>query len=157
SGLREALGVGPDCPLTLAADRLPALEPPVDRAQVLAAALARRGEVIQAATAVQVTCLEIDAQESSHHRQLNTFAAGSDIHVSPDDLINAGVLASQLRGQANQAYYQVLQALAALERVTAGGFHAGFEAAAPAADNNARETNGAKGKDVNGKEGPNGM
>jgi outer membrane protein TolC len=255
SGLREAMGVGPDCPLVLAGDRLPEVNPTVDRAAAVAAALARRGEVVQAALAAQVTCLEVGAQDSTHHRQVNTFAAGSDIHanplpaghrgetyqpgavglemptllagsredrvaqarsyhvralavaekarglialeadqaflrwqeasrrvgpardaaerseklyaglrelfdprqpgVAPDDLMNARVLASQVRVEANQDYYRLLQALAGLERATAGGFCAGFEAAgAPAPETNGKAP---EGTDAQGKEGPNGM
>jgi outer membrane protein TolC len=236
SGLREAMGVGPDCPIALAADGLPDVNPPVDRQQVIALAVARRGEVAQAATAVEVTCLEIDAQAANRHgRRVNTFAAGSDIHANVlpagehgtaaykpgavalemptliagsrddrveqarayharaqavaekarglvaleaeqaylhwleaarkaptarkaaddarrlsdalrkeyeprnprtrmEDLLNAGVVASQLRVQANEARYQLLRALASLERATGGGFCAGLDVpTAPAA------------------------
>ena len=51
--------------------------------------------------------------------------------VSIDELLNAGVLASQLRVQANQAQYQLLLALAQLERVTGGAFCAGLEVQTP--------------------------
>jgi outer membrane protein TolC len=249
SGLREAMGVAPDCPLVLAADRPPEVDVTADRGAVVSAALARRGEVAQAALVTQVTCIEIQAQEANHHRQVYTFAAGSDIHanplpagqrgenyqpgavglevpvllagsredraaqarayharaaavadkarglialeadqaylrwleasrrmrpareaadraeklqaglrgrfdprgtrVGPDELINAGVLASQLRLEANQDTYRMLQALAGLERATAGGFCAGFEAAGPAPETDR--------KAPEGKEGPNGM
>jgi outer membrane protein TolC len=44
--------------------------------------------------------------------------------ITVDEMMNAGILATQTRLQANQARYQMLQALAALERVTAGGFNA---------------------------------
>src|SRR5207248_159267 len=43
-----------------------------------------------------------------------------------DDLTQARVRATQLRLQANMAEYELLLTLAALERVTAGGFSAGF-------------------------------
>lgn len=228
SALREAMGVDPDFCLELADTAPPAPKPAVEREQIIAAALARRGEVAQAAIAAEVTCLEIDAQQASCRSRANTFAAGSDIHVdplpaglheevykpgalgpemptllagskadrveqaraysaraeavaaktrglialeaeqaylrwleanrkaqpateaavaaetlskslrkrfeprapgvTPDELINAGVLASQLRIQANQAAFQELIALVSLERATAGGFCAGLEA-----------------------------
>jgi outer membrane protein TolC len=236
AGLREALSLGADCPLSLAASTLPMVTPAVDRAQVLALALARRGELAQASNAAQVFQYEVEAQQ--HKRLLpraSTFASGSDIHAQPvppgsydevykpgavgvempttlvgsrgdrveqaeaynaraaavvdktqglvtldaesaylrwveasekvrqyrkaadeaeqwykslrdafnprvtdpkvtiDKLLNAGILSSQLRVQANQAHYQQLLALAALERATAGGFCAGFEAQSPAA------------------------
>jgi outer membrane protein TolC len=228
SALREAIGVGPDFPLQLADSTLPDLKPVVDREQIVAAAVARRGEIAQAALAAEVSCLEIDAQQATFRLKAETFAAGSDIHVdllphgvhedvykpgavgpemptllagrkgdrveqarsyrdradavaektrglivleaeqaylrwleanrkspaareaaaaaeklskglrdkfdprvpkvTPDELINAGVLATQLRLQANQIAFQEVIGLAALERVTAGGFCAGFEA-----------------------------
>lgn len=228
SGLREAMGVGHDFPLRLADTNLPQPKTAVEREQIVAAALARRGEVAQAALAAEVTCLEVDAQGASFRLKSDTFAAGSDIHVdvlpagvhdeaykpgavgpemptllaglkcdrveqartysaraeavaektrglialeaeqaylhwleanrktppareaaaaaeklhkglrdkfdprvpkvTPDELINAGVLATQLRLQANQAAFQELLGLAALERVTGGGFCAGLEA-----------------------------
>jgi outer membrane protein TolC len=48
-----------------------------------------------------------------------------------DDLLNAAILASQTEVQANQAQYQHLLSLAALERVTAGGINPGFDKLAP--------------------------
>jgi outer membrane protein TolC len=233
SALREAMGVCRDFPLVLADTTLPELKPAVEREQIVALALARRGEVAQAALAAEVTCLEIAAQQTSFRLKAGTFAAGSDIHVdvlpagvyedvykpgavgpemptllaghkrdrveqaraynaeaeavadktrglivleaeqaylrwleasrksppareaataadqlykslrdkfdprvpkvTPDELINAGVLSSQLRLQGNQAAFHELIALVALERVTGGGFCAGFESpAAPA-------------------------
>jgi hypothetical protein len=227
SALREAMGVCADFPLVLADTNLPELKPAVEREQIVASALARRGEVAQAALAAEVTCLEIEAQQANCFKlKAETFAAGSDIHVdvlpagvhdevykpgaigpemptllaghksdrveqartysaradavadktrglivleaeqaylrwleanrktppareaaaaaeklskglrekfdprvpkvTPDELINAGVLASQLRLQANQAAFHELLGLAALERVTGGGFCAGF-------------------------------
>lgn len=229
SALREAMGVCSDFPVVPADAGMPAPKTSVEREHVVASALARRGEIAQAATAAEVTSLEIDAQQTTHRPKADTFAAGSDIHAAPlpagvhddiykpgalglemprllagskgdrveqaraysaraeavvaktrglialeaeqaylrwleanrkvvpareaataadalfkelkknfdpqkdkptpDQLINAGVMASQLRIQANQAAYQELLALAALERVTAGGFCAGFEGA----------------------------
>jgi outer membrane protein TolC len=200
----------------------------VNRQEVIALALARRGEIAQAATAAQVTDYEVKAQGTRWLPSMRTFASGSDIHAQsipygnfeenykpgavglemptqlvgsrshridqaqaynaraeafsdktrglialeaeqaylrwleasrkakdfekamldaealaqgvrkdfrPDDakitindLLDASVLASQLRVQFNQARYQEVLALAALERVTAGGFCARLDA-----------------------------
>ncbi len=45
-----------------------------------------------------------------------------DTNVSQADAINAGIVAAQLRFQANETLFQLVLDLAALERVTAGGF-----------------------------------
>src|SRR5262249_20655619 len=45
SALREAMGVGPSCPVTLAQSKLPDLDVTPDKEQILALALARRGEM----------------------------------------------------------------------------------------------------------------
>jgi outer membrane protein TolC len=242
SALREAMGVGPEYPLVLADRRMPRVDVPVDKDQILAAALARRGEIVQAFTAAQVVDYEICAQQVLLMPNARTFASGSDIHANPlpagehdetykpgalgvempvtlsgcrqdrveqarmysarsasvadktrnlitleaeqayyrwleaarkvpkfhqaadeanrvfrslrerfdpriqrirlDELITAGILANQLRLQENQAYHQQLLALAALERVTAGGFCAGLDqAAAPPPGNGEKGTN----------------
>jgi outer membrane protein TolC len=228
SALREAMGVGCDFQLKVADTRLPRINPTVCKEQVVALAVARRGEMIEAGTAAQVTGLEIAAQRATFSPTSKTFAMGSDLHVMPvpqgshddpykpgaipiempptinghrrdrveqarfyheraeavvakthnlitleaeqaylrwleaskkltpfedaatkaskvnldirtkfdprvpkitvDELMNAGVLATQTRLQANQTRYQMLQALAAVERVTAGGFDARLDA-----------------------------
>ncbi len=51
--------------------------------ELVALALARRGELIQANTLAEVICLEIDAQNTSCKPSLRTFASGSDIHAKP--------------------------------------------------------------------------
>jgi outer membrane protein TolC len=51
--------------------------------------------------------------------------------TTPEQVLNAGVQATELRVRANEALYQYLLALAALERVTAGGFCAGLSARGP--------------------------
>jgi outer membrane protein TolC len=231
SALREAMGVGCDYPVKLATNALPRVTAVVDKEQVVASALARRGEMTQAANVAQVTCFEIEAQKATWFPSARTFASGSDIHATPvpqgshddpyrpggvgiempatinghrsdrieqarnyhdraeavvakthnlialdaeqaylrwleaskklapfeeaatkadklhdnvrkqydpktgkttvDELLNAGLLATQTRLQANATRYQQLQALAALERVTAGGFNAGLDVAPP--------------------------
>jgi outer membrane protein TolC len=217
--LREAVGGGPDCPQLLAGRF--ALTAPACAQDVVAAALARRPELVQAATAAQVTEFEVSAQKATCLPTARTFAAGSDIHAQPvpqgsyeetyrpgasalemptqmagsrgdrveqaraysaraeavaeqaflryveasrrwpqleeaaakakkvfqdiqdkfkkgvgritaDEWLRAGSLATELRVEANRAHYQLRLALAQLERVTAGGFCAGFESEAPA-------------------------
>jgi outer membrane protein TolC len=53
--------------------------------------------------------------------------AGTNAKTPADDVLNAGILQTQMRVQANEAHYHYLLALAALERVTAGGFCPGFD------------------------------
>jgi outer membrane protein TolC len=228
AALREAMGVGPECPVVLADTRLPDLTATAERDLIVRLALDRRGEIVQSATAVQVFCLEIDAQAATCLPTAKTFASGSDIHaqvlpagehdpeykpgaVAPempvalngskadrveqarayharaaavadkarnlialeaddaflrwkqfadetprlveaaaglknfsddlrqkfdtnkavyptiDDLLNAGLRATQADVDAKQARFRLLAALANLERVTAGGFAPGFD------------------------------
>jgi len=84
SALREALGLGPDCPVVLADSSLPDADAVVDRQQVIALALDRRSELVQAVNAAHVTALEISAQDTrTLFPSLRTFASGSDIHANP--------------------------------------------------------------------------
>jgi outer membrane protein TolC len=83
AALREAMGVGAEAgdfrPLDT---KLPV--PPVkpDKDVVVALALARRGELVQAQVAADVTRLEVCAQSAFRFRpQVRTFAASSDIHA----------------------------------------------------------------------------
>ncbi len=244
SALREAMGVGPDCLFYVADNRLPDANPDVDLHTIIALALERRGELIQAANAAQVTGLEVDAQASRLlSPSVRTFAANSDVHSQPvpsgmyednyrpgavppemptqisgsrsarveqaqaysaragavaektrglialeaeqayyrwqeaanrekryrqaaeraekqakqvrerilggfragsiDNVLYFQQLSSEMRVEANQARYQKLLALAALERVTAGGFNAGFtpQPAQPEKNNNGKPGN----------------
>jgi outer membrane protein TolC len=84
SSLREAIGLDGEC---LLVQDLPALPAPCvtpDLKEVVALALERRPEIIQASIGAQVSNLEICAQRA---RLLSltvwTFAAGSDIHANP--------------------------------------------------------------------------
>jgi outer membrane protein TolC len=92
--LREAIGVGPDCPLDLVTEPLPALLPALDREALIAAALHNRGEVIQAGTASQVSALEVRAQCRARGPKAMTFAGGADIHAKP---IPQGISNSEYR------------------------------------------------------------
>jgi outer membrane protein TolC len=57
-----------------------------------------------------------------------------------DDLLTSAIQSSQTEVQANQAHYQMLLSLAALERVTAGGIDPGFRTLAPTlVDNEGKE------------------
>jgi hypothetical protein len=232
AALREAMGVGPDFALVLPDRDLPCPRVKPQLQELVALALARRGEMIQAATFAQIVCLEIDAQAASNCRpNMRTFASGSDIHAKPipsgdsggvnyrpvivgpemppfltgsrdervrqahdyhqralavavktrnlitlevedlyrrwqgkeekeehsrtaylearkfaeklktsfnkqmpsypniDEIINAGLIATQLYLEWTEAHFQSLAAQAALERATAGGFQVDFDAA----------------------------
>jgi outer membrane protein TolC len=245
SALREAMGLGPDCLFYLADNRLPDADPPVDLHAVVSLALERRGELIQAVNAAQVTGYEVDAQAARLlSPSVRTFAANSDIHSQPvpagmyednyrpgavppemptqisgsrsarveqaqaysaragsvadktrglialeaeqayyrwqeaanrekryreaseraekqakavrerilggfrpgsiDNVLYFQQLSSEMRVEANQARYQKLLALAALERVTAGGFNTGFTPQPAAPENNGQKNNNGK-------------
>ncbi len=84
AALREAMGVGPDFAIVLPNRDVPCPRvalPPLQ--EVIALALARRGEMIQAAVFADVVCLEIDAQAKGRRPSMKTFASGSDIHAKP--------------------------------------------------------------------------
>ena len=80
AALREATGLGPDVHLDVPGDRLPQPDARPNRDEIVATALARRGELQQAQLFAQVVGLEVDAQATGHLQQMQTFAAGSDIH-----------------------------------------------------------------------------
>jgi outer membrane protein TolC len=82
AALAEAVGFDPDVSLDVPPGRLP--EPGVRsvRDEVVSAALARRGELVQAAVLAQVVCLEVEAQGTSVHPRMQTFAAGADVHAA---------------------------------------------------------------------------
>jgi outer membrane protein TolC len=84
AALREAMGVGPDYVIMLPDRDLPCprVQPPLLN-ELVALALARRGEMIQAAAFADVVCLEIEAQATSCRPSMRTFASGSDIHAKP--------------------------------------------------------------------------
>ncbi len=229
AALREAMGVGPETCFEVADSELRGSTAKVTKEEVVALALSRRSELIQAATLAEVTDCEIKAQSMKLlGPTVRTFAAGSDIHARPvpaashgteytpgaigpemptilagnrsdrvaqaqaystragsvvdktrnlvtleaedayhrwaetakklprleeaareakklsDELAreakkvgqtdvryseatNAGLVASQLRLEANETHFQFLLNLAALERVTGGGFCAGLD------------------------------
>ena len=78
--LREAMGLGPEFAISISPGGLSETTVQPDRNAVLAAALSRRGELIQANTLMQIACVEADAQATSILQRMETFAAGIDIH-----------------------------------------------------------------------------
>jgi outer membrane protein TolC len=80
AALKEAIGLGPDCCVEVVGDRLPVPTARPCLGEIVAAALARRGELIQANIFAEVVCLEIEAQGTSFLKRMETFASGSDIH-----------------------------------------------------------------------------
>jgi outer membrane protein TolC len=232
SALREAMGVPGDCPLLLSRRTLFVINPSVDCKAIVALAVERRPELIQAIQGGEAAGLEVCAQMARRHPTAPTFASGSDLHSQPlpagsydenykpgavgpempvtlagsrkdrveqakiyagraevvvekvrnlivleaeqavlrwaeaarklpeleaayqaaeaarkktqqvfapegtprepiDRLFEAGALAMRLRSEINQNRYRLLLALAALERVSACGFHADFGNAPP--------------------------
>jgi len=95
AALREAMGVGPTSCYMLAGADLPPLEEKLCREDLIAMALARRGEMIQAVTALCVTQLEVEAQGTGFLRPTKqTFASVADVHVRP---IPQGISNSEYR------------------------------------------------------------
>src|SRR5262249_42757911 len=80
AALKEAIGLSQDDPLNVPAGSLVEPKNRPNRDEIIASALARRGEIIRSSVFEQVTCLEVEAQGSNHHKRVETFAAGSDIH-----------------------------------------------------------------------------
>lgn len=82
AAIREALSLEPTVCLNIADEPIPQPAVQVCREDILAAAVARRGEVIEANLASEATVLEIDAQaERCSRGAVNTFAAASDLHA----------------------------------------------------------------------------
>jgi outer membrane protein TolC len=84
AALREAIGIGPECPLEIAPGALPPVITVLDRDGLIKLALANRGEITQVTSAKQVTDLEVEAQQRHHFGlKVSTFASGADIHAQP--------------------------------------------------------------------------
>jgi outer membrane protein TolC len=85
AALREAMGVSQECfSFQLADLSLPEPKVTPERCDIINAALARRGEMIQTLLLADVVRLEIDAQGKWRFRQLvRTFASAADIHSQP--------------------------------------------------------------------------
>jgi hypothetical protein len=80
AALREALGLAADCPIAVNGKEMPDVQKKADRESIVQMAQSRRGEIVQAATAVDVYCLEVDAQGALCLSPARTFASGGDIH-----------------------------------------------------------------------------
>lgn len=105
AALREAIGVPEDYPLHIAVMPLPGLVEKLDRDELIAMALERRGELVQAVNANQLTCLEMVAQDRLKGLRALTFAAGADIHARPiptgifNDIYRPGALGLEMPTQ----------------------------------------------------------
>jgi outer membrane protein TolC len=98
------------------------------RGEVVAGALARRGELTQVSVFSEVTCLEVEAQATSLHLRMNTFASGSDIHAR---LIPQGTHNNEYEPGAIPPEMPVQLAGARSDRIKrARAFHARAEATA---------------------------
>ena len=81
AALREALALEPCVRLNIADEPIPQPAVQVCREDIIAAAVARRGEIIEANLASDAAALETDAQAARCSRgAVNTFAAAADIH-----------------------------------------------------------------------------
>ena len=80
ASLAEAIGLGPEACIDVPSAPLPVSDAHPNRDDVVAAALARRGELVQASVFVDLTCLEVEAQGTDMHQRMQTFAAGADVH-----------------------------------------------------------------------------
>ena len=84
AALREAIGVGREYQFVVPKNaRLPDPVSDLDLDGLVAMGLDRRGEMVQANAAEQVTNLEVYAQGRSHKIQAPTFANGGDVHAKP--------------------------------------------------------------------------
>lgn len=83
AAVREAIGVGVDYPLEIAAGTLPPLVHNLNKRELIAMALANRGEIAQAGAFQQVTELEIAAQGKLRGPTGRTFSQGADVHAKP--------------------------------------------------------------------------
>lgn len=83
AALKEAVGLDGACRINIPDGKLPEPNARPSREIVVALALDRRPELIQANCLVELTCLEIDAQRSKTNRKVETFAVGGDLHSRP--------------------------------------------------------------------------
>jgi outer membrane protein TolC len=81
AALREAMAVGPDYSFQLVP--VPDGAAPPTKLDVVALALQRRGEMVQATVAAEVVDLEAKAQATSCLPTMRTFAAVVDVHARP--------------------------------------------------------------------------
>jgi outer membrane protein TolC len=83
AAVREALGLGPAACFTIADEPIPQPAVQVCHEDIIAAAAARRIEVIEANLASEAAVLETDAQAARcRRRPVHTFAAAADLHAN---------------------------------------------------------------------------
>jgi outer membrane protein TolC len=83
AALKEAIGLDPDCCIDVPREELPKRSFPLCGGDIVHLALLRRGELVQATSAAEVTALEVEAQGTSCRPKMQTFAALSDLHARP--------------------------------------------------------------------------
>lgn len=81
AALAEAVGLGCATDLDVSTGHLPSITIRPCQKEVVALALARRGELVRANLFAEVANLEAAAQATGVHKRLETFAAGADIHA----------------------------------------------------------------------------
>jgi outer membrane protein TolC len=126
AALREAIGLCADDALIVAPGTL--FEAPVRPSchEVVAAALARRGELVRTGVFAEVACLEAEAQGTGMHKKMETFAAGADIHAV---VVPPGAMSPDYRPGALQPEFPTLLAGCRPDRVRrAQDFHARAQA-----------------------------
>ncbi len=80
AALKEAVGLGPEVCIDVPAASLPTPTVRPCEGDIIALALARRGVLVRANVFAEVVGLEAQAQGTSCHRRMETFASGADIH-----------------------------------------------------------------------------
>ncbi len=83
SALREAIGLEPEAEFGVANQALSQPTAKPNRKEIIAAALANRGHLIQANDLAEMACLEVGAQRSGVRQRMETFASMGDIHSEP--------------------------------------------------------------------------
>jgi outer membrane protein TolC len=83
AALREAMGLDPEVDFQVAEDKLPEATTGIEKSSIMDLALARRGEISQSQSAVNITCLEVHAQSKSTFVKRPTAASGGDMHARP--------------------------------------------------------------------------
>jgi outer membrane protein TolC len=83
AALKEAIGVGCDATFDIPVSPLPDSTAHPMKDDVIALALARRGDLTQSGIFGEVTCLEVGAQGTSLLKRKETFASAADIHATP--------------------------------------------------------------------------
>ena len=83
AALRMAMGMAPEAPPEVAEGKLPENKVDVTRDKIVALALQRNAEMVEASQVAEVVELEVDAQGRSFRPRFKTFAAAANIHARP--------------------------------------------------------------------------